>query len=197
LILIKLTKKERRMSMDIMLDLETTGTRAGCGILTIGACSFDEARWFYERIDLKTCHDEGLKDDPETIAWWGKQTAEARMEAFSGQEPLVAVLGRFADWCQGLKQQHGKVFSWGNGADFDQPILEAAFIACDMKKPWCWDASRCYRTLKNLPENRLIKADAFEGVKHNALADATHQARHAMKILRVNKERYKPSQYQD
>ncbi len=185
------------MSIDAMLDLETTGKRAGCPILTIGAATFDLEHQFYAKIDLQSCHDVGLVDDPSTIAWWGDQSAEARMEALSGHMPLVVALGSFADWHQDMKTKYGKVYIWGNGADFDQPILEAAYQACGMSKPWNYDASRCYRTLKNLPNNKTIKADPFVGVKHNALADAVYQAKHAMKILRINKELYSPQQYQD
>ncbi|EKD22463.1 MAG: putative endodeoxyribonuclease [uncultured bacterium] len=179
------------MSTDIMVDLETTGVSAGCGILSIGACTMDEEEKFYEKIDIKSCREHGLKDLPATINWWSMQSAEARMEAFSGSMELIAVLGDFADWFRRVERRKGKegeAFIWGNGADFDLPILKAAYEICDMKVPWKPYNGRCFRTLKNLPMNKEVKMDKFEGMKHNALDDAIYQSRHMMKILRFMKK---------
>ena len=176
------------MGVDIMIDLETTGVSAGCCILSIGACSLDEKYKFYKKISLDSCYAKGLLDSPETMAWWGRQTAGARMEAFSGTTSLLEVLGEFSDWFHRTERIAGEAFIWGNGADFDLPILKAAYKACEMKEPWKPFNGRCYRTLKNLPENKQILADKFEGVKHSALDDAVFQARHMLKILRNKKQ---------
>lgn len=178
------------MSVDVMIDLETTGVSAGCGILSIGAVTFSEEFKFYEKIDIKSCHNFGLRDSPGTMSWWHRQSAEARMEAFSGTTDLQIALGRFADFLTSVKRNNGgkDIFLWGNGADFDLPILKAAYIAVDMVEPWGSFNGRCYRTVKNLPENKLITADKFEGMKHSAIDDAIFQARHMMKILREGKK---------
>lgn len=177
------------MSIDIMLDLETTGVSAGCCILSIGAVTLDEKFKFYEKIDIKSCHKAGLVDFHGTMAWWNKQSAEARMEAFSGTKELPIILGAFYDWFKSVERvSGGDAFIWGNGADFDLPILSKAYELTGMKEPWKPFNGRCYRTLKNLPENKGILADKFEGTKHNALADAIYQARHMMKILRSKKQ---------
>jgi inhibitor of KinA sporulation pathway (predicted exonuclease) len=115
------------------------------------------------------------------MAWWQKQSMEAQKEAFSGTLPLLQVLGSFSTWWNRLPCDNKNIFIWGNGADFDSPILRAAYQAVNMREPWAPFNSRCYRTLKNLYPQ--ITADAFEGTKHNALHDATFQARHARKIL--------------
>jgi hypothetical protein len=172
---------------DVMLDLETTGVYAGCGILSIGAVTFDGNTSFYDKISLDSCHSFGLVDLPDTLTWWDKQDAEAREEAFSGMTNLVEALGGFSDFLQVVRNMTGKeVFLWGNGADFDLPILAAAYRVVGMRQPWETHNGRCYRTLKNLFYE--VKADPFDGMKHNALADAKHQARHALKILRHLKE---------
>lgn len=174
------------MSIDIMIDLETTGTRAGCAILSIGACSIDEKDQFYASIKLDTATVHGLKTEAGTMAWWGRQSEEARKEAFSGQESLIEALGRFSDWLRGVEKRRGEAFVWGNGADFDLPILSACYEAVDMGVPWKPFNGRCYRTLKNLYKD--IKMDEFVGTKHNALADAINQSSHMLKILQSRKQ---------
>lgn len=171
-------------SLDVMIDLETTGTKAGCGILSIGACTFDGNHKFYDRIHHSSSIELGLVDDPDTLAWWARQNPEARMEAFSGETHILNALGKFSDWFKRLPADNKNVFIWGNGADFDQPILQAAFVKAGMKAPWAPFNSRCYRTLKNLYFG--VKAPAFQGIKHNALADAMHQASHAREILSIH-----------
>ena len=87
----------------------------------------------------------------------------------------------FSDWFRKLDGVQKSKFVWGNGADFDLPILGAAFKAIGMEIPWAAYNGRCYRTLKNLYKE--IAMDKFIGTKHNALQDAMNQAIHASTIL--------------
>ena len=162
----------------IMLDLETTGVSAGCCVLSIGATTLDLSAGFYKRISLESSTAAGLTTLPSTMAWWDKQSEEARDEAFSGTEVLPHVLLDFAAWFR-LIGSTAKI--WGNGADFDLPILAAAYEACKIEKPWKPYNGRCYRTLKNLHSD--VPLNSFRGVKHNALEDAKNQAIHLMKIV--------------
>lgn len=173
------------MATDVMIDLETTGTGAGCCVLSIGAVSLDLKHEFYERISWANSKAFGLVDNPNTMAWWQKQSVQAREEAFSGERPLLEVLGAFSDWLAMVQRLEGDVFVWGNGADFDLPILGHLYDRFSMKKPWKPFNGRCYRTVKNLPKAKEIKEDEFLGLKHNALEDARHQARHLMKIIKA------------
>ena len=164
---------------DLMLDLETVGTKPGCGILSIGACTFNTVYKFYVKIDIGTCYDVGLKNDSGTLLWWKRQSTEAYIEAFSGTTPLIEALNQFSEFYTACA---GKSI-WSNGATFDAPILAAAYEACGMDIPWSFRDEKCYRTLKGLlPE---IVADDFIGIKHSALADAAHQAKHAAKLLGI------------
>ena len=163
---------------NVMLDLETTGVSAGCGILSIGACTLDLDSTFYQKISLASCYDRGLKDLPSTLDWWNKQDPEVRAEAFSGVDQLAVVLIKFSDWLNSVGDKKAKI--WGNGADFDLPILGAAYEACGIEKPWKPYNGRCFRTIKNLYPD--VIPNAFRGVKHNALEDAKNQAIHLVKI---------------
>ena len=171
-----------RNTVDVMIDLETVGKMAGCGILSIGACTFDIRSVFNESISQISCLNAGLVEDPETLSWWSKQPREVYLTAFSGEVSIIKVLGDFSDWLRTLGYPKDKVYVWGNGAKFDLGILEAAYAAVGMDYPIDYKNERCYRTLKNLYYD--IKAEKFEGQKHNALHDAIHQARHASAILK-------------
>ena len=163
---------------NVMLDLETTGVSAGCCILSIGACALDLDSTFYQKISLASCYDKGLKDLPSTLEWWNKQDPAVRTEAFSGVDQLAVVLIKFSDWLNSVGEKKAKV--WGNGADFDLPILGAAYEACGMEKPWKPYNGRCFRTIKNLYPD--VIPNAFRGMKHNAYEDAKNQAIHLVKI---------------
>ena len=163
---------------NVMLDLETTGVSAGCCILSIGACTLDLDTEFYAKIELSSCYDKGLKDLPSTLEWWDKQDPAVRTEAFSGVDQLAVVLIKFSDWLNSVGEKKAKI--WGNGADFDLPILGAAYEACGMEKPWKPYNGRCFRTIKNLYPD--VIPSAFRGVKHNAYEDAKNQAIHLVKI---------------
>ena len=171
-------------SVDVMLDLETTGISAGCGILSIGACTFDLTKTFYTSVNLQSCLDAGLINHASTMQWWDKQSPEAKEAAFSGERSITEACGMFSDWFRSLDAPQKAKFIWGNGADFDLPILGAAYKAIGMSNPWEAYNGRCYRTLKNLYQ--AIKMDKFTGVKHNALQDAKNQAVHATAILKTH-----------
>lgn len=69
---------------------------------------------------------------------------------------------------------------WGNGSDFDNTLLAAAYDACQLTLPWNFWSNRCYRTLKNLrPEIKLVNP----GTAHNALDDSKAQAQHLMEMF--------------
>ena len=163
---------------NVMIDLETTGVAAGCCILSIGACTLDLNNEFYQKISIDSCYDRGLRDLSSTLKWWNKQDPAVMTEAFSGVDQLAVVLIKFSDWFNSVGEKNIKV--WGNGADFDLPILGAAYIACGMEKPWKPYNGRCFRTIKNLYPD--VIPNAFRGIKHNALEDAKNQAIHLVKI---------------
>ena len=174
-----------------MLDLETLGTKPGCVILSIGAVMFDPktgtlGEEFYTPVSSDDCVAQGLTIDPQTVAWWDKQTDEARMvltSSFDKHAPTLAeALTAFNQWLQthGVEKQHRLV--WGNGASFDVPILDAAYEATSLVPPYEFWGSCCFRTMKNI--YRDVVAPPREGTHHNALADARHQAQHLMLIIK-------------
>lgn len=163
-----------------MLDLETMGTTPNSVILSIGAVKFgdDEIKdSFYERIDAKSCLDYGLEIDVGTVMWWLQQSEEARKEICKPAQPLNAVLTWFAEWAYSPD-----VRVWGNGATMDNIILSNAYFKVKIPRPWSYKGDMCYRTIKNLYPD--IKIEQL-GVYHNALDDATSQAKHLMKMIKI------------
>ena len=172
-----------------MIDLETLGTRAGCTILSIGGVMFDEmlgrtGKEFYTVLSVASNKEAGLVEDPETLAWWSKQPAEARQVLSQAQgEAAVSVTAALQQLNAYLAEAGAATVTvWGNGSDFDNSILYAAYAATGVKQGWAFWNSRCFRTLKSLaPE---VPPPARQGVHHNALDDARHQAVHAIRVLR-------------
>jgi len=165
------------------LDLETLGLTPGCVVLSIGAVMFDESGLgseFSATLSVQQQLERGLDIDPETSAWWSKQKPEARRvvdEAYASKASVRNQLMAFCDWWDA----NHAMFFWGNGANFDEVILEALLKSFGVPKPWKFWNSRCHRTLVSLLPGNKPK---LEGTAHNALDDAKHQARHASAILR-------------
>jgi DNA polymerase III epsilon subunit-like protein len=164
--------------INVMLDLETYSTRANAAIASIGAVKWEDDQivdTFYCTIDPKSCKAAGLHFDKETLLWWSKQSKEARDALLKDNLDLEEALTNFEAWF-GSKS----LPTWGNGAGFDNVILENAYFALDRKRPWLpWD-DRCYRTMKNIVN---VPIDKREGTYHNALDDALTQTKHLIKIL--------------
>lgn len=179
----------------VMVDLETYGKRPGCPILSIGAVFFDPrsgelGKEFYTVADKDQIM-YALREDPETVDWWSKQSAEARRildDPEVVRQPLGlslldfgAFLGQSYAARPGSKAPNEYIKVWGNGADFDNAILQVAYGNTTLPLPWQFWNNRCYRTIKALRPG--IKIDRAGGTHHNALDDAKAQARHLLDIV--------------
>lgn len=186
------------MTKKVMIDLETMGLKPGSVVLSIGAVLFDhecddpwvgkENQQFHVRLDTDTQHGVGLRTNPDTALWWMGQSKEAQ-DAFLALEPVDPrqALAMFADWLiEHVEEEDDngllKVEAWGNGANFDPPMLREVYEALALRCPWGWFNERCYRTERKTLKRLLTKVDiryaepVLEGVQHDALTDAVHQA---------------------
>ncbi len=168
----------------IMIDLETLGTRADAVILSIGAVKFDLAsgkiddKGFYASVSIESNQDFGRRIQEDTLLWWLKQEIAAQSVFHEEKIALPQALEDFSDWVGSDDYE-----VWSNGADFDISMLAHAYAQIQMEAPWKFWASNCFRTYKKLPGAKNIAAAVpFAGVKHNALADAFHQAQVAQAI---------------
>lgn len=169
----------------VMVDLETLGTRPGDVILSIGAVKFTQEKEitekFYITIDPETSKAAGLRAQKSTVEWWTKQSEEARAAAFKGEASLDAALLKLTMWMPPVDD----VLVWGNGANFDNTLLAAAYRALKMDVPWHYWNDRCYRTIRAMFGKKEKKQNV--GVAHNALDDATTQALHLIEMANEHK----------
>jgi len=162
----------------VMIDLETLGTSPQAPILSIGAVFFDPetgetGRTLHDKLDFESAC-EGRAIDPATVKWWLTQSEDARqalLEDFgTSQISALELLTEFLSV--------GAVV-WGNGAVFDISMLEDLYRQHEMRIPWTFWNVRDVRTIVDCAEGIISKEDfEFEGVKHDALADAIHQAKY-------------------
>ena len=168
----------------VMLDLETLATTADAVILSIGAVRFDldsdkvDDAGFYASISVDSNLALGRRISEDTLIWWLKQPPDAQQVFHESKQTLQQALVDFGDWLG-----DDSSFMWSNGADFDLPMVAHAMTQCGLEVPWKYWNSRCFRSWKNLPGAKDIRA-VNTGVKHNALADAYTQAQTVQAINR-------------
>lgn len=172
---------------DISVDLETLGKTPGHVILSIGAVFFDHKTGelgphFYTVISKSSSIGYGLKVDPGTVDWWSKQSAQAQEVLTEATDPnalsLPLALAYFTKWIKD-NCNHERVKVWGNGSDFDNSFLQVAYEHAKLSVPWAFWHNRCMRTVKDSTTFGYydVLSPVREGVHHNALDDAVHQAR--------------------
>lgn len=166
----------------IMLDNETLGTAADAVIMSIGAVRFDldsdalDDAGFYASISIDSNLEHKRRIQEDTLIWWMSQGEGAQGVFHESKQTLGQALDDLSDWIG-----DDECFIWSNGADFDLPMIAHAYTSLCKAVPWKFWNSRCFRTYKNLPGAKNVKVP-FEGVKHNAMFDAIHQARTAQAI---------------
>lgn len=168
------------MRNELMIDLETTGFKVGCKVLSLGAFGFDKNGnqvEFYRRFAIGPQDEAGLTDDASTMDWWQRQSPEARAEAFGGTTDPATGLGEFKQWFleNYSTSKYDNFRVWSCGLDFDFPILQNFMQTFGYNFPWFFWNQYDYRTIKNLFP--AIKADEGNIAKHTALEDAKAQMR--------------------
>jgi hypothetical protein len=195
--------------IDIMLDLETFGTKNHSVIISIGAVWFDPAKRgddailgnFGIAIDPINSQQRGLRIDADTVMWWMQPAQRMAWDEWVNtlKFPLDTSIDLFSEWVFGCLKtandaatpspdtatydatEHVRV--WGNGPQFDCGLLRNAYEVCQRDAPWKHFNERCFRTMKNLPDAKLLWAPKHVGLLHNALVDARQQALWLCEIL--------------
>ncbi|EJH9641864.1 3'-5' exoribonuclease [Escherichia coli] len=175
-----------RVWIHLSVDLETMGTNPDAPINSIGGKFFDPATGemgpeFSKAIVLET---SGGIIDRKTIKWWAKRSREAQSAIFTDEISLDVALRLFIEFIE--KNSGGRfVQVWGNGANFDNVILRRSYERQGIPCPWLYYNDRDVRTIVELGNAigfDVRMAIPFEGVPHNALDDARHQAKQVSAI---------------
>lgn len=176
--------------MHYIIDIETLGKSAGSALLSVAAVAVDDSlqtqEIFYEMISLRSAMNYGSVE-PDTLQWWMSQNAEARDEAFSGEEVTGGVLARLASWMRDLSGGASRSQVWGYGADFDNANLLDKYSKLGYEPGWTYKGNRCLRTLLALCPDAKDITPEMQGTAHNAKDDAIYQAalfRSAMNLIR-------------
>lgn len=137
-------------SANLIIDIETLGTRASSKIIAIGACTLDKGYMFDCFIDHAQWGTAFTSDDT-TIDWWHKQEPKLKEKVFGGIVAPISALMQFTEFLNHIETMTGEeVKVWGNGASFDLSILAHAYTAMYFPLPWKYWNERCFRTVKQL-----------------------------------------------
>jgi hypothetical protein len=160
---------------DIMLDIETLGTRPGCVVLTLGAVKFNPysleapGPGLYVRPDVDEQLASGREAQDDTMLWWMSQAEDVREEALGeggriSVEEMYKQLNRFLVGSNNI---------WCQGPVFDIAILEHLYRQYGWPTPWQFWQIRDSRTLFGVHGDPRVKGKV--GL-HNALEDCVSQA---------------------
>lgn len=163
-----------------MVDLETLGTTADAAIAQIGAVAFDESEIVSRfQVNITVAYADERVINAETVMWWLQQPKEVINEVFFKPSfPLFNSLHMFEGWYTGWNCST----LWGNGAMFDNAILEDVYKQMNIKAPWTYRHHRCFRTIKECFKGTVPEPTRDENAKHIAVVDAEHQAKWLQQI---------------
>lgn len=154
---------------DVMIDLETYGTRPGCAVRSIGAVCFDPntdelGTEFYD--DVFGGQSE-LKYEAETVKWRG--TIEPSGDWCIKATTLGQVAQNFREWFHSISGRN----VWAHGSAII-PAWDVASTSAGVNVPWMQSAVRDTRTLYALAE--FTQHPTTRGAEPYALHTARHQA---------------------
>lgn len=181
------------MITDFMIDIETLDTIESAVVLSIGVVAFNHryqeggiTKEFYCGIGTKDLRDEqiimGRTVSTDTVQWWKKQSGKAQNVFKNSTHDSVT--DALDDLTKFITKSHvtDQPNIWGNGPDFDNQIVSSLYRSYGMTPPWKFFQYRCHRTMKMM-HGHIASPLLREGAHHNALDDATHQAKTLMKIV--------------
>ncbi|WP_409244982.1 3'-5' exonuclease [Enterobacter asburiae] len=176
----------------LMVDIEAFGKKADSPIVSIGAVFFDPSTGntgseFYKVISLESAMASGGVPDASTIIFWLKASPGARSELVMDDAiPLDDALQQLNEFI-GENAVNGpdSVQVWGNGATYDNVLLEASYDRTGIPCPWKFWNNRDVRTIVELGKAVGCKPRyeiPFDGEPHKAISDALHQVKYVSAI---------------
>lgn len=179
------------MRADVMLDIETLGTKEGATIFQIAAVSFDittgETR---EEINLigDIAKFPNLTVDGSTLKWWLDTDKVLLHELLTtGTLSETELLTQFRDWlvAQSITGDMKDVYLWGNGILFDNVKIQHALNNVGLSYPIRYTNDRDVRTILELASlksgislNDIRNSVVSEDEKlHDAYDDVKRQIR--------------------
>jgi DNA polymerase III epsilon subunit-like protein len=164
---------------DVMIDIETMGTRSTSMIVQIGACYFDRktgeiGKKFKVNVTYK--NDSDFTIDHSTIDWWLGRDDKARQSIVGDAVVINRAVELLAEF---LKEAQ---FIWSH-ATFDIPIILHAFDVCKTTFPIHYTKMRDIRTLIDIKNSNQRSSIARSGTHHDALDDCIFQVQYCVEAL--------------
>lgn len=177
---------------DVVVDIETLGTRPGDSIVQIAVVGFDRNREHYDGELLISVSVPLAKSEAnataDTLAWWFLQNEEAKNCLLHGNQVSSRVVDgevqMLAVFMMAAEEEPIKSCKWwGNSHSFDLVLLEAALSKVyKAGKPWDFRKERCYRTLEAETPKCFVRERTT--ATHVAVNDAMYEAECLYYLLR-------------
>ena len=191
-----------RNNIELMLDIESLGIKAGAPVVTIGATMFDPyafdsgdelmRRALLIRVDVSDTIELSDHVSGGTLRWWFEQNDQA-IKALVGDDAvsMKEACKRLYDYCldrgaymnqrefDGITEFPKTNRFWAKDPDFDMRLMEYFYDHPNIKMPTPWNfwSNRSVRTVQDLawPDGERPNFEVA-GVAHDARWDAVTQA---------------------
>jgi len=159
-------------NIDVMLDLETLGTKPGAHVMQIAMVAYNNQTFdIIDNIDIRISKSSmiayGLKVDMETLRWWFETDFDLYKKLVRSDGTLEDAI----DKTTSFYIKHSPRFVWCH-PDFDAPILKALYDKLKYTFPFKHKTFRDVRTAMTIFK---IKRDFDKIVTHNAIDDCIRQ----------------------
>ena len=176
------------MRIDVMVDIDTLGTKADSTIFQISAVAFDivsgvHMAKFNKVADITLNGDWDMRVSGSTLKWWLNTNKELLTKLVNmGEGSSIELLENFYGWLISLSLM-GELHLWGNGILFDNNMIRHQFEQMGLEYPIKYNKDRDVRTIVdltcaklNLTERELRERFYDPGLEpHDAFNDVINQ----------------------
>lgn len=176
----------------LMIDIETLSLRPTAQVTQIGYCAANLRTGEYLILPINIwVAPHGGHIDMGTVAWWMRQSNEARLAVFGAESKLLTPAEAFVelqtayDYLQSQGEDQNSATVWGSPAMFDLPILTNMWAGLPKEKPWRYNMERDLMTLyKMLDPTGTLRSEA--AIAHDAASDAKAQMDNLIAIFQTH-----------
>lgn len=142
------------MRIDVMVDIETLGTKADSTIIQISAIAFDiktgeHISKFNKIADISKNEDYEMNVTGGTLVWWLNTNKELLTDLLNkGKGSSYELLQRFHSWLDDFSSMD--IHLWGNGILFDNKMIQHQLESIGLDYPIKYKHDRDVRTIVDL-----------------------------------------------